>query len=389
MSDIPNGPDKGPITDNANSPWGSGGSNGNGNKPGGGKNPWGQGRPPNKPNRPQGGQQNPDIDNVIRGLKDKFGGPKGGGGNGKGGRPQGVPNLPLPWIILGAGFLYLLASSIYTVQGNERAAVLRFGDYVRTTGPGLHFKMPTPIETKRIVNVTSQRETRVGVRSQSESLMLTGDENIVDVNFTVLWVIDELGDYLFKVDKPDDLVKSAAESVVREIVGKNNLDSIITTGRQELRGAVATQLQELLNEYEAGVKINDVQFQKTDPPPEVEDDFLDVVNAGQEAERDINEANAYRNKQVLEAEGTAARLLQEAEGYKQSVIADAEGEAARFRLVYQEYKLAPQVTRQRMYLETIEDVYAPADKIILDSGAGSGVVPYLPLDKLTRQTGGQ
>lgn len=390
----------------ANSPWGGGSNDGKGpkkgspkgsnkgsNKGSGGKSPWGTGGSGNKPRSGQGGSsgQSAELDNVIRSFKEKLNNSKGGGGGSRkgGGGPNIGTNIPLPWLIVGAGLFFMAVSCVYTVQGNERASVLRFGDFVRESGPGLHFKLPTPFETKTIINVTSQRETRVGVRSDAEALMLTGDENIVDINFTVLWVIKDIESYLYKVDQPDDLVKSASESVVREVVGKNNLDSIITTGRQELRGAVAAQLQTLLDEYEAGVLINDVQFQKTDPPREVEDDFLDVVNASQEAEQAINEANAYRNTQVLEAEGTAARLLQEAEGYRDAVIADAEGQAERFRLVYQEYKLAPKVTRQRMYLETIEQVYGPAEKIILDSGAGSGVVPYLPLDRLGKNAGGQ
>lgn len=365
--------------DKNNSPWGKPkGSSGNGN------NPWGQGKPDR--NRPKPGEGSADLDNVIQGFKSRVkGGGNGGGGRGgfNGGGAGGDVKIP-KWVFGAAAVAFLAYSSIFTVQGNEQAVVLRFGDYIRTAGPGLHFKLPAPFETKIKENVTSQRETRVGVASQAESLMLTGDENIVDVNFTVLWVIKDLESYLFKVDQPDDLVKSAAESVVREVIGKNELDPIITTGRQELRGAVTAQLQTLLDEYEAGVLVNDVQFQKTDPPAEVEDDFLDVVNAQQEAETAVNEARAYRNTQVLEAEGTAARLLQEAEGYRDAVIADSQGQAERFRLIYEEYKLAPRVTRQRMYLETIEEIYSDADKIILDSDAGSGVVPYLPLDKLAR-----
>ncbi len=375
--------------DKNNSPWGKPkGQSGNGN------NPWGQGKPDR--NRPKPGEGSPDLDNVIQGFKTrvKRGGSGGGGRGGFPGGGAGAGEFKVPkWAFAAAAVVFLGINSIFTVQGNEQAVVLRFGDYVRKAGPGLHFKLPL-VETKEVVNVTTQRETQVGVTSSGrnvaeESLMLTGDENIVDIDFTVLWVIRDLQDYLFKVDQPDDLVKSAAESVVREIIGKNELDPIITTGRQELVGTVTTQLQSLLDEYEAGVLIQDVQFQKTDPPASVEDDFLDVVNADQEAERVINEARAYRNKQVLEAEGTAARLIQEAEGYRDAVIADAEGEAERFRLIYQEYKLAPRVTRQRMYLETIEDVYRDADKIILDDNAGSGVVPYLPLDKLTRPGGAQ
>ncbi len=352
----------------SNSPWGPKPGSGNG----GGKGDGGQ-----RPNRPQ----RPSRDNVIEGFKSRTGG-NGGGGNGTGQMPDfNIPN----WAFFLIPIIFLLLSSVFTVQGNEQALILRFGDYQRTVGSGLRFKLPNPIETKTIQDVTNQRETIVGIGDDAESLMLTGDENIVDINFAVLWDIKDLKSYLLKVDQPEDLVKSAAESVVREIIGKNELDSIITTGRQEYGGQVRERLQELLDEYESGVNVEGVQFQKTDPPAEVVDDFLDVVNASQEAERAINEARAYRNTKVLKAEGEAAKLLQQAEGYKDRVIADAEGEAQRFKLIYGEYKLAPKVTRQRMYLETLEKVYGDAEKIVLDGEAGSGVVPYLPLDQLNKK----
>lgn len=373
------------------SPWGSGSPKGGSGKPGGGKpnSPWGSG--PGKPDRGRtsgSGERSPDLDNVIEGFKSRVrsGGPRGPN-RGSGANGGGDMKLPsgLPLILAGGVTLLLILSSmVFTVQGNQEAVVLRFGDYTRTAGPGLHFKMPNPIERKIVRDVTDQRETLVGIRNDAESLMLTGDENIVDINFAVLWVIKDLESFLFKVDEPEDLVKSAAESVVREIIGKNELDPIITTGRQEFGGQVAVRLQELLDEYEAGVMVNDVQFQKTDPPAEVVDDFLDVVNASQEAERSINEARAYRNTQVLEAEGEAARFIQQAEAYRDSVVADAEGEAQRFKLIYEEYRAAPRVTRQRMYLETMEKVYGDAEKIVLDGAAGSDVVPYLPLDQLNR-----
>lgn len=361
----------------SNSPWGPKPGSGNNGGKGEGSSPWGNGggQRPNKPQRPN-------RDNVIEGFKSRTG---RGGGNGGGANGQ-LPefNIP-PWLFVLIPLVFLLFTSVFTVQGNQQAAILRFGDYQRTAGPGLHFKLPNPIERKIVRDVTNQQETIVGIRNNAESLMLTGDENIVDINFTVLWVIKDLESFLFKVDQPEDLVKSAAESVVREIIGKNELDPIITTGRQQFGGEVRDRLQELLDEYEAGVLVNDVQFQKTDPPEEVVDDFLDVVNASQEAERAINEARAYRNTKVLEAEGEAAKLIQQAEGYRDRVIADAEGEAQRFELIYGEYKLAPQVTRQRMYLETLEKVYSGSEKIVLDGDAGSGVVPYLPLDQLNKK----
>lgn len=365
------------MSDN-NSPWGPKPGSGNNGGKGGGNSPWGNGggQRPNKPQRPS-------RDNVIEGFKSRTG--RGGGGGNRGGNGQ-LPEFNIPiWAFFLVPLILLLLTSVFTVQGNQESVILRFGDYQRTAGPGLHFKLPNPIERRITEKVTDQRETTVGIRNNNESLMLTGDENIVDINFTVLWVIKDLESYLFKVDQPVDLVKSAAESVVREIIGKNELDPIITTGRQQFGGEVRERLQELLDEYEAGVLVNDVQFQKTDPPQEVVDDFLEVVNASQVAETAINQARAYRNKQVLEAEGTAAKLIQEAEGYRDRVIADAEGEAQRFELIYGEYKLAPRVTRQRMYLETLEKVYGDAEKIVLDGDAGSGVVPYLPLDQLNKK----
>ena len=365
------------MSDN-NSPWGPKPGSGNNGGKGEGNSPWGNGGG-QRPNRPQ----RPSRENVIEGFKSRTG--RGGGGNRGGGNGQ-LPEFNIPiWAFFLVPLILLLFSSVFTIQGNQEAAILRFGDYQRTVGPGLHFKWPNPVEKKYVRDVTSQRETLVGVRYNAESLMLTGDENIVDINFAVLWVINDLESYLFKVDQPEDLVKSAAESVVREIIGKNELDPIITTGRSKFGGEVRQRLQGLLDEYESGVLVNDVQFQKTDPPTEVVDDFLDVVNASQEAERAINEARAYQNKIVLEAEGEAAKLIQQAEGYRDRVIADAEGEAQRFDLIYGEYKLAPQVTRQRMYLETLEKVYSDSEKIVLDGDAGSGVVPYLPLDQLNKK----
>ena len=364
------------MSDN-NSPWGPKPGSGNNGGKGEGNSPWGNGGG-QRPNRPQ----RPSRENVIEGFKSRTG---RGGGNRGGGNGQ-LPEFNIPiWAFFLVPLILLLFSSVFTIQGNQEAAILRFGDYQRTVGPGLHFKWPNPVEKKYVRDVTSQRETLVGVRNNAESLMLTGDENIVDINFAVLWVINDLESYLFKVDQPEDLVKSAAESVVREIIGKNELDPIITTGRSKFGGEVRQRLQGLLDEYESGVLVNDVQFQKTDPPTEVVDDFLDVVNASQEAERAINEARAYQNKIVLEAEGEAAKLIQQAEGYRDRVIADAEGEAQRFDLIYGEYKLAPQVTRQRMYLETLEKVYSDSEKIVLDGDAGSGVVPYLPLDQLNKK----
>jgi len=212
-----------------NSPWGQKPGSGNNDGNGGGNSPWGNGGG-QRPNRPQ----RPSRDNVIQGFKSRTG---GGGNGGKGGNNGQLPEFNIPvWAFFLVPIILLLLTSVFTVQGNQQAAILRFGDYQRTAGPGLHFKFPNPVERKIVRDVTNQQETIVGIQDNAESLMLTGDENIVDINFTVLWVIKDLESFLFKVDQPEDLVKSAAESVVREIIGKNELDPIITTGRQQFGG---------------------------------------------------------------------------------------------------------------------------------------------------------
>ncbi len=364
-----------------NSPWG--------NKGGGGKkpnNPWGnrpggQGKPDRT--RPKPGDASPDLENVIQGFKSRV---RGGGGRGP--RPSGPLQKfgPLGMIAI-IGVLMLLVSMVYTVDQTERAVVLRFGEYVRTEGPGLKFKLPTPVE--RVI----KRETEVVQKesigdSRGQSLMLTGDENIVDIDFTVLWRIKDLNSFIFNVDETQVAVRAVAESAMREIVGKNNLESIITTGRLSVTIAVRDLMQETLDEYEAGVEIVEVQLQKADPPEgAVVAAFRDVVNAAQDAETTVNEATAVQNDIVPRARGEAAQIIQDAEAYKGRVVAEAKGEAERFRLIYKEYKAAPRVTRQRMYLETIEQVYGPAEKIILDSNASNGIVPYLPLDQLQKNKG--
>ncbi len=370
------------------SPWGDGG-NTSGGKGSGGKSPWGG-------NQNQGGrsgrrpaQSSADLDNVLRGFKDRFG---GSGGGGRGPRPARRGGFGLPALIaLGVG-LFLLSTSVFTVQPEEEAVVLRFGEYQRTVGSGLHFKLPNPVETKIVEAVTSQRETKIGFSDRSrdvpsESLMLTGDENIVDIDFTVLWRIDNLEDYLFKIDDPEKMVKAVSESAMREIVGRNALDVIITTEREKLRGEVQAAVQKTLDAYQAGININDIQFQKTDPPQNVMEAFLDVKNADQKAQSLVNEALGYRNKHVQEAQGDAAQMVQAAEAYRDKIIAEANGEAERFKLVYGQYRKAPKVIRQRMYMDVMKKVYKNGDKIMLDGKAGQGVVPYLPINELVKKGG--
>ena len=279
--------------------------------------------------------------------------------------------------------MLLLSTSVYTVDQTERALVMRFGDYVRTEGPGLNFKLPNPIETTYKQETEIIRRDTIGGNDFS-SLMLTGDENIVDIDFTVLWRINDLANYYFEVDDPAKAVRAVAESAMREVIGQSELQNIITTERLAITTAVRDLMQQTLDEYKAGVRVVEVQLQKADAPDQggVVDAFRDVEDAGQERETTINQAIASQNTIVPEARGEAAQVLQDAQAYRDRVIAEAEGEAERFNQIYEEYRKAPVVTRQRMYLETIEDVYGRGDKIILDDAAGSGVVPYLPLDQL-------
>lgn len=367
------------------SPWGGQG----GKKPGrpSGTNPWGQGNDGGDRKRPRPNETSADLENVIQGFKTRLGGNGSGGSGGRrGGRPSGPLQKFGPFgIVVGVGLAAMLISIFYQVDQQEEAVILRFGKYERTAPPGLNFKLPTPFETviKRQTRVV--QKTTIG-GNDNTSLMLTGDENIVDIDFTVLWRISDLKDYVFEVDEPAQALRAVGESAMREVVGSSELENIITTERLNTTIAVRDLMQRTLDEYKAGIEVVEVQLQKADAPAgEVVRAFQDVVDADQEKETKINEATAVQNQLVPAARGDAAKILQDAEAYKGRVIAEATGEAERFNLVLSEYKLAPRVTRQRMYLETIEEVYGPADKIVLDNNAGNGVVPYLPLDQLGKK----
>lgn len=372
------------MSDNK-SPWGNGSG---GKKPTGGKSPWGNAGRPDR-NKPRAGETSPDLDNVIQGFKSRVrsgrGGTGGFGGGGDGNNPFGKYG---PFgILIAVGVISLLATTVYQVDQQEEALVLRFGEYNRTTAPGLNFKMPSPFETieKRPTRVV-QKDTIGG--NDNNSLMLTGDDNIIDIDFTVLWRINDLKDYVFEVDEPRVALRAVAESAMREVVGKSELEKVITTDRLGTTIAVRDLMQNTLNDYKAGIEVVEVQLQKADAPEgRVVAAFREVVDARQEKETLINQATATQNTVVPRARGEAAKILQDAEAYKGRVVAEAKGEAERFNLILQEYLAAPVVTRQRMYLETIEEVYAPAEKIILDDAAGQGIVPYLPLDQLQRKSG--
>ncbi|MBQ8662148.1 MAG: FtsH protease activity modulator HflK [Alphaproteobacteria bacterium] len=286
-----------------------------------------------------------------------------------------------------------LASGLYQVQPNEEGVVLRFGAYERTTMPGLHYHLPLPIESVEKVNITQERSINLGVAelgnprsSFNESHMLTGDENIVDINLTIVWRIENAKDYLFNMQNPDQTVKVAAQSVLREIVGQSQMMPIISGDRGKVEDETKEELQKVLNEFGSGIKIVRVKLQKADPPKQVVDAFNEVQRAKADMERFKNEAEAYRNEILPKSRGEAAQRLQNAEAYKQSVVNKAQGDAERFLSVYEAYKQGKNVTIKRLYLETMEEVMSKADKVILSPSAkGGNVVPYLPLDRLQKR----
>ena len=363
---------------NGGGPWGPGP-----------RQPWGQG--PRKPEN-----QGPDLEDMLRrlqqNLRNPFGG-RGGGGGGTGADGRG-PQYGLALIggLLAFGWI---ASGIYIVDQGQQAVITRFGKYEgppRQAGP--HWHLPFPIEAVRVESVTRQRQTLVGRNErgedvEDESLMLTGDKNIVDISFTVVWQLSDIEKYVFNVNNPDEAVKAVAESAMREVIGRRQLDDIIT--KDQARVEIETQdlMQKTLDYYQAGVMVAQVQMNRRTPPAQVVDAFQDVIKAGQDQVTKRNEAELYRNDVVPKARGAASATVQAAEAYREQVVRLAEGEAQRFTAVDTEYKKAPAVTRQRLYLETMERVYGGADKIIVDT-RGTGVQPYLPLDQLRKPpaTGG-
>ncbi len=360
--------------------------------------PWGGGGGPWGPRPGPGGPQPPDLEEVVQRTQERlrriFGG--GGGGSGRGaGLGGGRGGRRGILLVAAAVVLVWLASGFYRVQPDEQGVVLRFGRLDRVTEPGLHYRLPWPIETVVKPKVTRVNRIEVGFRSvpggtrevPEEALMLTGDENIIDINFVVLWKIGNAADYLFNIRDPEATLKIVSESVMREIVGRTPIVEATTEGRRRIEQQAAEQLQELMNEYRAGILISAVQLQKSDPPAQVIDAFKDVQAAQADRERLQNEAEAYANKVIPEARGRAERILQEAEAYRQEVIARATGEAARFEQVLKRYLAAREITLQRMYLETMEEVLPGREKIVVDGGGTQPVLPYLPLPTLERPRG--
>ena len=376
------------MAGNNGGPWGGGGNDGgDDNRGGGGKRPG------------QDGPQIPELEEIVKKgqeqLRVLMGGGRGRGGNGSGGQGGQLGGPGLTKGTIGLGLLAAAAvwsfASFYTVKPEEQSVELFLGKYSQTGNPGLNFA-PWPVVTKEVVVVTRERTVDIGVgnRGGDAGLMLTGDENIVDIDFQVVWNINDPAKFLFTLENPDLTIQAVSESAMREIIAQSNLAPILNRDR----GTIASKLQELiqstLDSYDSGINIVRVNFDRADPPKEVIAAFLDVQAAEQERDQLEKEADAYANKKQAEARGQSAQILQVAEGYRARVVNEAEGEASRFSAVLKEYQKAPEVTRQRLYLETMEEVLGNVDKIILDenSQGGQGVVPYLPLNELRRNSGG-
>lgn len=365
-------------------PWGGGG---------GGQGPWGGGGG----GRPGGGgggggMQPPDLEETLRRVQERIKGFMPGGSGGA----KGI-------ILIGIAVVGIwLASGFYRVQPDEEGVELLFGEFVKRTNPGLNYWLPSPIGTVYTPNVTRVNTVQIGYRGEggasranrdvpSESLMLTGDQNVVDIDFDVQWQIKNAADYLFNIRDPEGTIKIAAESSLREIVGQAALENVLTGGRQKVEADTKELLQRILDEYGAGILITQTKLQQSDPPQEVIDAFNDVQRAKQDQERSVNEANAYKNDIVPRAKGEAEKRIAAAKAYKEQVIKEAEGEAARFISVFDTYAVAKDVTTQRLFLERMQDVLGRANKIIIDGDAkgANGVVPYLPLNELQKRGGTQ
>ena len=346
---------------NNNNPWGSSGNN--------------------------GGGSGPNIDQVIRDAQNKM----------KSFFPGSFFGKLGPLLILVILLLIWLGSGFYRVLPDEQGVVLQFGKFTKLTQPGLNYHLPYPIERVFTPKVTKINRVDIGYRQNpdsrvtairdvvEESLMLTGDENIVNIDFSVFWLIKDAGKFLFKIQDPQGTVKAAAETAMREVIARSDIQPILTEGRSQIEIDASEIIQNILDEYQSGIQITQVQTQKADPPDQVIDAFRDVQAARADMERSKNEAEAYANDVIPRARGEAEKILQAAEAYKKEVVAKAEGEASRFLSIYNEYVKAKKVTQERMYLETMEKVLADIDKVIIDKNASSGVVPYLPLPELKKK----
>lgn len=350
-------------------------------------------------NDPQWGNKNgggpPDLEEVLRNLNKKvealFGQLSGkvprAGGDGK--SPGGVAGgIGLIVIIVA---LIWVASGFYIVDASQRGVVMRFGKYLEATQSGPRWHLPYPIETVEVVSLSQVRTMEVGYRENvknkmlKESLMLTDDENIIDIQFAVQYFLKDPADFLFNNRSPDENVRQAAETAIREVVGKSKMDFVLYEGREQVAASTTKLIQDILDRYKTGILVSKVTMQNAQPPEQVQAAFDDAVKAGQDRERQKNEGQAYANDVIPKAKGAAARLMQEAEGYKQRVIANAEGDASRFKQILVEYEKAPQVTRERMYIDMMQQIMTSSSKVLVDQ-KGSGSLLYLPLDKLMQSS---
>ncbi len=352
-----------------------------------------------------GNQGPPDLEEVWRDFNQRlsgmFGGKRsrGGGSGGSGGGGPQLPNFSFKQFGGGIGALLALAavvwlaSGFYTVDANQRGVVLRLGEYVQTTEPGLRWRLPYPLESHELVDLTGVRTVEVGYRSSErnkvlrESLMLTDDENIINIQFAVQYILSSPENYIFNNRYPDESVGQVAETAMREIVGKSRMDFVLYEGREEIAATAHDLMQRILDRYQTGIMISRVTMQNAQPPEQVQAAFDDAVKAGQDRERQKNEGEAYANDVIPRARGTASRLIEEANAYSARVVANAEGEASRFNQVYDEYVRAPAVTRERMYIESMQEVMSNTSKVMIDSKANGNVL-FLPLDKLVQQAAG-
>lgn len=346
------------------------------------KDPWSGRKSKNEP---------PNLDEVIRAMQEKLGGIFGGSG---GGNSEGGFLKSLWFLVAGALALWLL-SGLYIVDEGKRGVETRFGAYIDTTQPGLNWRFPTPIDQVQIVDVKNVQVIEVGYRSgggrqgigsvPKEALMLTKDENIVNVQLAVQYQVKDAKDFVFKVNNPEATLKQVTESVERGVIGHNTMDYVLTEGRSEIVSEIQEEIQIVMDSYQSGVIITSVNLQDAQPPEEVQGAFEDAIKAREDEQRFINEAEAYSNEVVPVARGKASRKVQEAEAYKERVIAQATGEVSRFGQLLKEYKRAPEVTRQRIYLETMEEVLGKTSTVMVDVKGGNNLL-YLPLDKLGNKT---
>ncbi|MBR9813017.1 FtsH protease activity modulator HflK [bacterium] len=345
--------------------WNEPGNNGGpGNQ--GPKDPWG---------RKQGQQQPPDLDELLKKLRDRFGGGKSGGGGNKGGGGSGLPSKGFVTLLAIVAGLLWLASGIYIVDEQENGVVLQFGKYHTTTPPGLRWHLPSPIQSVERVNVTRVSQT------QESSSMLTQDENIVAITLQVQYRVSDAQRYLFSLRDPDSTLREATKSAIREVVGKSDMDFVITAGREAVATRAKELLQDTLDRYESGLFVTEVNLEQADPPGPVQAAFADAIKAREDQQRLINEAEAFANEILPRARGEAARQLEQASAYETRVTERAKGEAARFSAVLTEYQRAPEVTRDRLYLDAMNTVLSSTGKVLVDVDESSPLL-YLPLDKL-------